>query len=153
MIRERISTDNLRISTDVAPDTSKFSLQFRGSRSVSSTAEQQRNAAGTSLLSSGLTEVLELDYPEDAEAGGPLAEHSAAAAGEGAGTLQPGDLIYEFVPSMAREILSWSGISNASLSSFGSVGTLGTLPSTLHLTMRSTTEEAGLCRSADGASR
>jgi hypothetical protein len=79
-----------------------------------------------------LAESIEIEYSEDGHI-----PPAAAAVGFGATQqqqqqLQPGDFIYEFVPSVARDILSWSGLSDVSAaSSFGTVGTLGTLHTTL----------------------
>jgi hypothetical protein len=160
MIRERVSTENLTISTDVAPDTSRFTLGSRGSsRTISSIADTAAarggyNAAGLSEL----TESLEIEYSQDGQS--PAA--GLAANQQQQQMLQTGDFVYVFVPSVARDILSWSGFSDVSTSSsFGTVGTLGTLHTTLGRdTLRATATlaaagdesaaEAGLSATAGG---
>jgi hypothetical protein len=79
-----------------------------------------------------LAESLEIEYSEDGHnAAGDLGA-SQKQQQQQQQVLQPGDFVYEFVPSVARDILSWSGFSDvSSSSSFGTVGTLGTLHTTL----------------------
>jgi hypothetical protein len=140
MIRERVSTENLTISTDVAPDTSRFTLNSRGSSRTISSSVADGTSGGSPSYARGhynnatgglgdLAESLEIEYSQDGH-------NAPAAAGLAAmrqqQQLQPGDFVYEFVPSVARDILSWSGLSEASAaSSFGTIGTLGTLHTTL----------------------
>jgi hypothetical protein len=145
MIRERVSTENLTISTEVAPDTSRFTLNSRGSSRTVSSSVADGTIGGSPSYARGhynnnnaagglgdLAESLEIEYSQDGCNAPAAAAGIVAMPPQQQQQLQRGDFVYEFVPSVARDILSWSGLSDVSAaSSFGTVGTLGTLHTTL----------------------
>lgn len=122
LVKERISTPNLTVSTLTAPDTSRFT----STRSSMMTRQTAMFATSSAAASAGM-----------------------AAANNGNGMLSPGELVYACVPVLGEEILSWSGMEPASGlgDTFGTLGTLGSLATTLRSTLRST---AALSTLGDG---
>lgn len=118
LVKERVSTDQLTITTDIAPDTSRFTSSRNSRRpgsagsGLGTTAIYAPGSALKQAAGDTLNEV-EIEYSQDGQMGDDALIGTAsrpATAGVGADGRQTGEIIYEMIPVVAENILSWSGV-------------------------------------------